>query len=161
MVINLFKPRDEVDVGEAFLKTSQTPLTIPAMLADARARMGERVVYQHKLQSEWQRLTLDETWEQANEFAAGLVALGLQKGDRVAIICENGLPWAVGALGLFLAGGVTVPLYTELKTNEIEELVKRAGARMVIATSRVIERLGDHLSAEQVIVVGAAEAKQG
>ena len=104
----------------------------------------------------------EATWRRANDFSAGLIALGLRPGDRVAIICENGLSWAIGYYGISLAGGVAVPLYIELKSAEIEELIKRSGARFIIASSRVLDRLGDHLAgAEKVIVVGSHEARQG
>src|SRR3990170_1549613 len=155
MVINPFRPKPSTDVGEALLQTSATPLTIPQMLADSAARYGSKVAYQQKIEGRWERLSFEETRRQAKDFAAGLVALGLQKGDRAVIICENCLPWVVGYYGLSLAGGVGVPLYTELKHSEIDDLVKRSGARFVIASTRVLDRLGEHLAGvETVIVVG-------
>ena len=162
MVINPFKPRPAADPAEELLRTSVTPLTIPEMLADASARFGQKVCYQEKVHNTWRRLTLEETWRRANDFAAGLIALGVRKGDRAAIICENGLEWAIAYYGLSLAGGVGVPLYTELKSAEVEELVRRSEARLVIASSRVLERLADQLSSvEKVIVVGGTEARAG
>lgn len=162
MVINLFKPKPPLDPGEALLLASITPLTIPEMIADAAARFGRRVAYQHKLEGRWQRLTFEETWRQAREFAAGLIALGLQKGDRVALISENGLPWIIAYLGISTAGGIGVPLYYELKSAEVEELVKRAGARFIIASPRVLDRLGERpADIEKVIVVGGTEARPG
>src|SRR3990170_2323454 len=162
MVLNPFRPKPSTDVGEALLQTSATPLTIPEMLADSAARYGSKVAYQQKLGRRWERLSFEETWRQAKDFGAGLIALGLQKGDRVAIICENSLAWVVGYYGVSLAGGVGVPLYVELKRGEIDELAKRSGARFVIASTRVLDRLGGHLpGVETVIVVGNTEARPG
>ena len=162
MVINPFKAKPAPAAGEALILTSATPLTIPGMLADARARFGDKVAYQQKEGAEWRTRTFEQTWRQANDFAAGLIALGLQKGDRVAIICENGLPWTIAYYGLSLAGGVGVPLYVELQGAEIEELVRRSGARFVIASARIVERLGDHLrGVTEMIVVGGTEARAG
>ncbi len=162
MVINPFKPKPPASPGEALIATSITPLTIPAMLADARARYGDRVAYQQKIDGQWLRLTFDAAYRQAQEFAAALIALGLQKGDRVAIVCENGLAWTVSYFGLSLAGAVGVPLYYELRGGEIEEMAKRAGARLMIASTRVLEKLGARPGGvERVIAVGASEARPG
>ncbi|MCH8065928.1 MAG: AMP-binding protein [Chloroflexi bacterium] len=162
MVINLLGAKPAQDAGEALLQTSLTPLTIPEMFASARARFGEQVGYQQKVRGEWETLTYEETWRQARDFAAGLVALGLEKGDRVAVMCENGLPWVVGMYGLYMAGGVIVPLYVELTSVEAEELIDRAGARIIIASAKPLERLGDSLgNVEHVIVVGETDAREG
>ena len=162
MAISLFKPKTDPDPGEVLLLTSATPLTIPALVADASARYGPQMAYQRKVNDQWDRLTYEATWSRANDFAAGLIALGLQKGDRVVIICENGLEWAVAYYGLSIAGAVGVPLYTQLKAGEIEDLVRRADARFVVASSRVLERLGEQLpGVEKIIVVGGTETKSG
>lgn len=161
MVVNPFKPKPVLTPADELLQTSATPPTIPQMLADSRARYGHKVVCQEKEGHRWRTLTFEETWRQAHDFAAGLIALGLQQGDRVALICENGLAWVVAYYGIALAGAVGVPLYTELKSAEAEELVRRAGARLVIASSRVLDRLDAQFSsAARVIVVGGREARE-
>ncbi len=162
MVINLLGSKPAQDAGEALLQSSETPLTITGMLNDVRARFGERVGYQQKVRGQWETLTYDSTWRQAHDFAAGLIALGLKPRDRVAIMCENELSWVVGMYGLYLAGGIAVPLYIELKSSEAEDLLKRCGARFIIASSKALERLGDHIAdVEQVVVVGETEAREG
>ncbi|MCH8161842.1 MAG: pilus assembly protein PilM [Chloroflexi bacterium] len=140
MAINLFKPKDSTDPGKELIRTSSMPLTIPAMLADVRSRYADKVMYRHKVKGKWEQLTSGSAYQQAQDFAAGLVALGHEKGDRVAIICDNGLPWVVAVYGNAMAGGVWVPLYVDLGGEEIEELVKRSGAK---ATHVAIAISGD------------------
>jgi long-chain acyl-CoA synthetase len=162
MVVNPFKPKPVLDPGAELLRTSQTPLTIPSMLADTRARHGEHPAIQQKSGTTWRRSTFDDIYRRAHDFGAGLIALGLKKGDRVALIFENGIEWAVAYFGMSLAGGVGVPLYYELKPGEIKELVKRSGARYMVVSSRVFERLGDRPpGVDSVIVVGGTEARPG
>lgn len=162
MVINLRGPKPAQNAGEALLRTSQTPLTIPDMFAATRARFGTRVAARTKTRGEWQTLTYDEAGREAQQFAAGLVALGLDKGDRVAIMCENGLPWIVGVYGVFLAGAVAVPLYSELGSTEAEELINRAGARILIVSAKALDRLGDAVgNIDHIIVVGNVESREG
>jgi long-chain acyl-CoA synthetase len=76
-------------------------------------------------------------------------------------MCENGLPWIVGYLGSSMAGGVGVPLYTELKAPEAEALVKRSGAKILIASAKVLQKLGDSAAgAATVIEVGEAGGRE-
>ena len=162
MVMNPFKAKPMMEPGEELIATSLTPLTIPAMLARVRARFGDKVAFRQKIAGTWHELTFEQTWRRANDFAAGLIAMGLQKGDRVAIVCESGEPWTIGYFGVSLAGGVGVPLYTELKPTEIDQLLERSGARFLIASSKVLARLGDQFrGVEHLIVAGAAEARSG
>ncbi len=162
MVINPFRPKPPADPVEALLLTSVTPLTIPEMLADAAARFGSNLAYQQKLEGEWHQISFEQLWRQANDFAAGLIALGLQPGDRVAICAENSLPWVTGYLGNSLVGGVGVPLYHELKNAEIEQMLRQSGARFLIASTRVLDRLGERpAGVEKVIVIGAGAVRPG
>jgi long-chain acyl-CoA synthetase len=132
------------------------------MLADTAARFGSNVAFQHKIDGEWQRISFEQLWRQANDFAAGLIALGHRQGDRVAICAENGLAWITGYLGISVAGGVAVPLYYELKSGEIEEMLKHSGARFLVASTRVLDRLGERpAGAERVIVIGASAGRPG
>ena len=162
MVINPFKPKPSLDPGEEMLRTSQTPLTIPGLLADGRARFGAKVGYQQKIAGKWETLNFDQLYQRAHDFGAGLIALGLKKGDRVAIIAENSLDWATGYLGISVAGGAGVPLYTELKQAEIEDMVRQSGARFVIASQRVLAKLPPRIDgAELIIAIGGAEGRSG
>lgn len=162
MVSNLLKSKNSPDPGKELIRTSTIPLTIPGMLAAARAKFAGKVTYRQKIQGEWEELSSEGAYQQAQDFAAGLVALGHEKGDRVAIICDNGLPWVVGMFGTAIASGVWVPLYIELGGKEVEDLVKRSGAKIVIISAKALEPLEGHLgSAEHIIVVGSEETKEG
>ncbi len=161
MVINPFRPKQPVDPSEELLLTSATPPTLPELLADAAARFGGRIACQQKVEGSWEQLSYDQLWRRSREFAAGLVALGLQKGDRVAIMCENGLPWIVGYLGTSIAGGVGVPLYTELKAPEAEALVKRSGAKILIASTKVLQKLGEHAAGAATVIEAGGRGPRG
>ncbi len=162
MVSNLLKSKNSPDPGQELIRTSTIPLTIPGMLANARARFAGKVIYRQKIQGKWEELSIDSAYQKAQDFAAGLVALGHEKGDRIAIICDNGLPWVVSMFGTAIASGVWVPLYVELGGKEVEDLVKRSGAKFVIISAKALESLEGHLgSAEHIIVVGSEETKEG
>lgn len=156
------KPRQESELDLSIDEQVTTPLTIREMLADSRARYAGKVAYQQKAGGKWEQLTFDEVWRNANDFAAGLVTLGLKKGDRVAICCENGLDWTVAYYGMVLAGGVAVPLYTDLRAPEIQQLVQRVGAQFFVGSAAVLERLGDQIpKVERIIAIGGTETRLG
>ena len=137
------------------------PTTIRGVLEECCPRYRSKVAYRMKEGEAFRTLSYGELQQQASEFAAGLIALGLRQGDRVAIICENGFEWVIGYYGQSIAGGVGVPLYTELKAPEMEEMVRHAEARFVIASARVLRRLrGDIPGVAKIIGVGdGLEAK--
>jgi long-chain acyl-CoA synthetase len=132
-----------------------TPSTIPELVEESARRFGAKVAYQVKVGSAYRRLTVSEMAQRSRDFGAGLLAMGMRKGDAVAIISENSLDWIVGYFGLSMAGGVGVPLYSELKGPEMEDLIGRSDARYVIASSAVLNRLPGPLpGVEAVVVVG-------
>lgn len=59
----------------------------------------------------WRSYTWDQIKDQASEAAAGLVALGVQIEDRVAIACNTRLEWIIADFGIMLAGGATTTVY--------------------------------------------------
>jgi acyl-CoA synthetase (AMP-forming)/AMP-acid ligase II/NAD-dependent dihydropyrimidine dehydrogenase PreA subunit len=66
------------------------------------------------------------------ELARFLQSHGLQKGQRVAIILENGLGWALSCWGVLYAGGVVVPLNPRFKPAEAASLLQRAEVCLII-----------------------------
>jgi long-chain acyl-CoA synthetase len=138
-----------------------TPSTIPELVEESARRFGAKVAYQMKVGSGYQRLTFSELAQRSREFGAGLLAMGMRKGDAVAIIAENGLDWIIGYYGLSMAGGVGVPLYSELKGREIKDLVARSDARFVIASSAVLGRLPNDLPGVEVVIVAGRDVDGG
>ena len=138
-----------------------TPSTIPELVEESARSFGSKVAYQMKVGSVYKGLTFSELAQRSREFGAGLLAMGMRKGDAVAIVCENSLDWIVGYYGLSMAGGVGVPLYSELKHPDIEDLVRRSDARYVIASPAVLGRLPDRLPGIEAIIVAGEDVDGG
>ena len=135
--------------------------TIPELLERSARRWPQKVAFQVKAGRDFRALSFAELQRRAADFGAALIALGLHPGDRVAIICENGLEWVVAYLGLVMAGGVGVPLYTELKGAEVGSLIRQAEARFAVVSAEVMGRLREHLRGLKIIVVGEEGLSQG
>ena len=114
--------------------------TIPALTAATADRFGDRVaVVDGDVE-----LTYAGLLEEARTFGAGLVAAGVEPGDRVAIWAPNSARWIVALLGLFQAGAVLVPVNTRFKGPEAAPILERSHAKVLLT---VTDFLGtDHLA---------------
>lgn len=75
----------------------------------------------------------------ANRLAHRLIGLGVEPGDRVALLSENGVEYVCGYYGILKAGAVAVPLNTELKPDGLAEALKVLEAKALLV-SRKFER---------------------
>lgn len=84
----------------------------------------------------FQSTSYTEIREQVHQFAAGLMSLGVKKGDRLALLAEGRVRWVVAEMGMFYLGAIDVPLSIQL--NEPAELsfrLKHSEARMIVVSS--------------------------
>ena len=86
-----------------------------------------------KPQDKYEGTTYGETKKQVYEFAAGLITLGIKKGDRLSLISEGRNNWVIGELGILYAGAVNVPLSVKLTPEEIKFRINHSESRMVLA----------------------------
>lgn len=107
------------------------------------------------LNARWQRerpavicdgriLSWREFHAQACQVANGLHALGLAKGDRVAVLMSNSEHMVVAMFGIIIAGCVTVPLNTMVSDAGLAAMIGDAGARCVITSADQARRLDAH-----------------
>ena len=87
------------------------------------ALYADHVFLREKIDNVWTTTTYAETREQAHKIAAGLIALGMQKGERTALLSQGRNLWITGELGILYAGGVNVPL--SIKLTEASDLLFR------------------------------------
>ncbi len=83
----------------------------------------------------WESTTYEETLAKAKRIAAGLMALGVQKGEKVSYLSEGRDMWVIGELGVLYAGAVNVPLSIKLgETNDLVFRVKHSDSKYVITS---------------------------
>jgi fatty-acyl-CoA synthase len=85
-----------------------------------------------------QRLTYKDLREKAEQAAGAMQALGIGKGDHVAILMPNGEQWLALFYGAALIGAVTVPVNTRFKAAEIDFCLKKAGAKALFYVDRFL-----------------------
>jgi long-chain acyl-CoA synthetase len=113
--------------------------TLAEILSTAAARHGDRTA----LVVDERRLSFRELDEQSGRVANGLVALGVQPGDRVGLFGTNCCEWVVAYYGIAKTGAVLNPLSSMLTTDELRYTLADAGTRIVIASSEKAPQLGE------------------
>ena len=81
------------------------------------------VYLREKVDGVWKEITQEQTRNEAHRIGAGLMALGLEKGDKIALLSESRAMWIMAEIGALYAGAVDVPLSVNL--GEGQDLVFR------------------------------------
>jgi long-chain acyl-CoA synthetase len=119
------------------------PQTLAGMIASAAARHAKPDALSYKKDGAWQAISSDEMLARMHHIALGLHALGITKGDRIAILSANRPEWTLTDGGALLAGVVDVPIYTTQTPTQVCYILKDSGARVLfienIAAYRRIE----------------------
>ena len=83
----------------------------------------------------WESTSYKDTLAKAKRIAAGLMALGVQKGEKVSYLSEGRDMWVIGELGVLYAGAVNVPLSIKLgETNDLVFRVKHSDSKYIITS---------------------------
>ncbi len=102
---------------------------------------GPRQLFGTKKNGHWGWTTYSETGKQVEAFRSGLVALGVKRGDNVAIISNNRVEWAVAAYACFGIGAALVPMYEAQLSKEWAFICNDCNATTVIAaTDEIFEK---------------------
>lgn len=132
-------------------------ITIIQFVERCCAKHASNTFLREKVNGEWTETTFAQTREQAHRVAAGLMSLGLGKGDKVALLSEGRNAWIIGELGILYAGGVNVPLSINLaEGTDLIFRIRHSDAKMVMVSKSQlpkIRRIIDELPAVEKIVV--------
>ena len=110
---------------------ARQPQNLVELFEIGAARRGAQVATRQKREGRWTELSWSALAARARDVADGLAALGVQKGDRVAVIGETTTEWIVAGLGIGGAAAVTVPVYQSSRPHECQYLLANSGARYV------------------------------
>ncbi|MBK7710450.1 MAG: AMP-binding protein [Bacteroidales bacterium] len=109
-------------------------------------KYSNNVYLWEKPADKYEGTTYGETKKQVYEFAAGLLNLGIKKGDRLSLISEGRNSWVIGELGILYTGAMNVPLSVKLNPEEIKFRINHSGARMLLVSSIQAQKLKDVLA---------------
>jgi long-chain acyl-CoA synthetase len=102
----------------------------------------------------WREVTAAQFRGDVTALAKGLIAAGIEAGDRVALLSRTRYEWTVADYAIWSAGAVSVPIYETSSAEQVEWILSDSGARALIAetpahTEAIAEVLG-RLPADQI-----------
>ena len=107
--------------------------TVASLARDWARRAPGQVAMREKDFGIWHEITWSELWETIEDVAHGLIALGVEPGDRVAIHSEDRPEWVILDLATVAVRGITVGFYPTNPAAEVEYLLQDSGASVHFA----------------------------
>ena len=99
-------------------------------------RFGNRIAMRHPQDGLYHDLAWSNYRRQADLAASGLIELGIEIGDRVAILSENRFEWLIADHAILSSGAADVPLHAPLSPKQVEYQVSHSGARGIIVSGQ-------------------------
>ena len=124
------------------------PRTIGRLWRDAAAAGHAAPPYRVETATGWQPVSWAEADAAVHEFAHGLLAIGVGRGDRFAILAGTRLEWALFDFALASIGAVSVPVYPSSSQRDIAYILGHAHAAGILVETPEQQRAVDGLRAE-------------
>jgi long-chain acyl-CoA synthetase len=120
-------------VGDAVVYTS-----IPEMFQSRMADYADRVLLLRRHAGGWQTWTGRAMQDAVGRWASALLALGVNKGDRIAIVSATRMEWAIADVAILHAGAVTVGVYPQLPDDDLAYQLAHSDARVVFVENAAV-----------------------
>jgi long-chain acyl-CoA synthetase len=134
--------------------------TVPQLLRNAAELHGDRLALRQPRGKEVQTWTWNQYLEAAEEIAAGLRALGIQKGDHVAICSETRAEFYLVDQGILMNGSVSAALYPSYPPEELKKTIANADAKLLfVEDAKMLARLqgaGIEQIAERIVLMSGS-----
>lgn len=116
--------------------------TIIDLFEESVSHYGENVYLYEKSNGEYHGTTYLRVKEQVYQAAAGLMALGIQPGDRIAVLSEGRNLWIIGELAVLYAGACSVPLSVKLDAStDLKFRLLHSGAVMIMVSAQMAGKI--------------------
>jgi long-chain acyl-CoA synthetase len=117
---------------------------------DNAEQYPDSVAFRRKVDGEWQPVTAADFAEEVRSVAKGLIARGVQPGDRVGLLSKTRYEWTLCDYAIWTAGAVTVPIYETSSPEQVSWILGDSGAVAVIVETPlhkgVVDQIRDDLS---------------
>jgi long-chain acyl-CoA synthetase len=139
--------------------------TVVEMFRSRVAKSGDRVALREKVNGAWKGLSWKDWESRSRKVALGLLAMGVEKGDRVAILSGTRADWVIADIAILMTGATTVPIYPSNLADQCEYILENSQAKILFvedpAQLAKIEKVRGNLPALSGIVVfsGAASGE--
>ena len=116
--------------------------TLISLFEEKVKEHADRPMLWEKQNGQYTPTTYAETREKVRQFAAGLLNMGVQKGDRIALLSEGRNDWIIGELAVLYSGAINVPLSVKLEaTTELKFRLSHSGCKIVIVSGNQASKI--------------------
>jgi long-chain acyl-CoA synthetase len=134
------------ETSEVAERLARRPPSVGAMFVEQVQASGPREAYRYLQGDRWVSLTWNETRDKAYLLAAGLLALGIEPEDRVAIASSTRIEWILADLGIMCAGGATTTVYPTTQHDDVAYIVGNSDSKVIFAEDEIqVAKVLDHL----------------
>jgi long-chain acyl-CoA synthetase len=105
---------------------------IPHRLIAQASQKPDAIAYQHKVDGRWRPTTWRELADQVRTAARALIALGVPRGGKVAILGFNRPEWVIFDHAALMAGGAPAGIYTTCSPDEVQYIIHHSESRVVL-----------------------------
>ena len=108
-------------------------INLPSFMLKNYKRYGDNVAMRVKDRGIWNEITWSEYFLSVKEISLGLMSLGLEKSDKIAVIGENSPEYYWIEVAALCCRAVVLGIYADSKDLEIEYIINDSGAKFVFA----------------------------
>jgi len=114
---------------------AESARTLAGLARSAAARYSGTAL-RHKTERGWEDISYPQLGDVALEIAGGLMALGIERGDRVSILSDTRPEWTLADLGSLAAGATVAPIYQTNSPEECAYVLTHCDARLVFCENQ-------------------------
>ncbi len=116
--------------------------TLPNLFEESANKYANNPLMWEKLFDKYEPLTYGDMKPLVYKFAAGLLKLGLQKGDRAALISEGRNDWVMSELAILYCGGVNVPISVKIdEPNDLKFRIAHSESKFVVVSKNHLQKI--------------------
>jgi len=136
--------------------------TLIRIFYDALETYRKPAMFMRRTPAGWESIPSDRACADVESFGLALRDLGIQAGDRVAILSESRYEWPLADLAILGLGAVTVPIYPTLTATQVRFILENSEARLAIASTpaqqeKVIAAMSAQPRLERMIAIEPAQ----
>jgi len=132
--------------------------TLPKIFREQVKRYKDRIALREKDLGIWNQISWNQYYIHVKNFCLGLISLGLESGDNVAILSENCPEWLYADLAIECGGGRTVGVYPTSPASQVKYIVHHSESKFIIVedqeqTDKILEVKNNLLTLKKIIVI--------
>jgi long-chain acyl-CoA synthetase len=124
-------------------------ITFNEKFTEISQKYSFRTAFRLKTKECYTAFSYAEAYDQSRAVARSLLAMGLSRGARIAVLSENRPEWVIAYLGIYLAGGTAVPLDAQISPAEWRRLIDDSESLVIFVSGALLSRLREAIQDAQ------------